>query len=138
MPTGLRPRSLDNNTGPVHIAAVAHRSLIYALSPTLSTHLGCSPPRSIPRCTLQILLQSICPEGHHHCLRLVMPESIVRAACNSESGRFALKWERTLSGDLQPSRGFDFSTRFSSTGLQMSEVITTAVWLADRTPYQAH
>jgi lipopolysaccharide heptosyltransferase II len=76
------PVLIVNNTGPAHIAAAVGTPVVdlYALtnlqhtpwnvdSRILSHDVPCSP-----------CYKSVCPMGHHDCLRLVSPESIVRAA----------------------------------------------------------
>lgn len=79
----IAPVLITNNTGPVHIAAAVGTSVvdIYALTNPQHT------PWQVPHRVLfhdvpcKYCYKSICPEGHHNCLRLVTPESVVRAAC---------------------------------------------------------
>ena len=75
------PLLLSNNTGPVHIAAALGTPVVdlYALTNLQHT------PWQVPHRLLyhdvpcRICYQSVCPEGHHHCLRLVKPETVVKA-----------------------------------------------------------
>ncbi|MDB5350185.1 MAG: lipopolysaccharide heptosyltransferase [Planctomycetota bacterium] len=76
------PLLIANNTGPAHIAAALGRPVVdlYALTNpqhtpwqvpcrVLNHPVACSP-----------CFKSVCPEGHHDCLRLVPPGAIVQAA----------------------------------------------------------
>ncbi|MPZ13115.1 MAG: lipopolysaccharide heptosyltransferase II [Chloroflexi bacterium] len=77
----LAPVLISNNTGPVHIAAAVGTPVVdlYALT---------NPQHAPWRVSSRVLshdvpckncYQSICPEEHHHCLRLVSPEQVVDA-----------------------------------------------------------
>ncbi|MFW5972952.1 MAG: lipopolysaccharide heptosyltransferase II [Bacteroidota bacterium] len=76
------PVLISNNTGPVHIAAAVGTPVVdlYALTNLQHT------PWAVPHRVLfhdvpcKNCYKSICPEGHHHCLTLVPPEEVVRAA----------------------------------------------------------
>lgn len=78
----IAPLLISNNTGPVHIAAALGTPIVdlYALTNVQHT------PWNVPNRVLyhdvpcRICYKSICPEGHHHCLRLVEPETVVEAA----------------------------------------------------------
>jgi len=76
------PALIASNTGPVHVAAAVGTPVVdlYALtnpqhtpwlvpSRVLNHPVPCSP-----------CYKSVCPEGHHDCLRLVEPGRVVRAA----------------------------------------------------------
>ncbi|MGB3296166.1 MAG: glycosyltransferase family 9 protein, partial [Phormidesmis sp.] len=89
------PLLLSNNTGPVHLAAAVGTPVVdlYALTNVQHT------PWQVPSRVLshevpcRLCYKSICPEGHHHCLRLVPPESVVAAVLdllNSEPLKDAL------------------------------------------------
>lgn len=79
----ITPVLIANNTGPVHIAAAVGTPVVDLYALTNPQHT----PWAVPHRVLfhdvpcKYCYKSICPEGHHHCLRLVTPESIVRAAC---------------------------------------------------------
>ncbi|WP_315788827.1 lipopolysaccharide heptosyltransferase II [Fischerella sp. JS2] len=74
---------ISNNTGPVHIAAAVGTPVVDLYALTNPQHT----PWSIPHRVLfhdvpcKYCYKSICPEGHHQCLDLVTPESVVNAAC---------------------------------------------------------
>ncbi len=76
------PLLISNNTGPVHMAAALETPVvdIYALTNPQHT------PWMVPHRTLfhdvpcKYCYKSICPIGHHNCLRLVSPEDVVKAA----------------------------------------------------------
>ncbi len=76
------PLLISGNTGPAHIAAAVGTPVIdlYALT---------NPQHTPWQVTARILnvdvpcrncLKSVCPEGHHNCLRLIKPEQVVAAA----------------------------------------------------------
>ncbi|WP_416674543.1 glycosyltransferase family 9 protein [Egbenema bharatensis] len=75
------PLLLSNNTAPVHLASAVGTPVVdlYALTNLQHT------PWSIPHRVLfhevpcRLCYKSICPEGHHHCLRLVEPDTVIQA-----------------------------------------------------------
>jgi lipopolysaccharide heptosyltransferase II len=75
------PLLLSNNTAPVHIASALGTPVVdlYALTNLQHT------PWSIPHRVLfhevpcKLCYKSICPEVHHHCLRLVEPDTVLEA-----------------------------------------------------------
>ena len=79
----IAPVLIANNTGPVHIAAAVGTPVVdlYALTNPQHTPWGVPHRVLFHDVPCKYCYKSICPEGHHHCLRLVTPESIVRAAC---------------------------------------------------------
>ena len=84
----VAPLLVANNTGPVHVAAAVGTPVVdlYALTnpqhtPWLVNHRALSHDVPCKYC-----YKSVCPEGHHNCLRLVTPERVVRAARAPASG----------------------------------------------------
>lgn len=79
----IAPVLIANNTGPVHIAAAVGTPVVdlYALTNPQHTPWGVPHRVLFHDVPCKYCYKSICPEGHHNCLRLVTPESIVRAAC---------------------------------------------------------
>lgn len=79
----IAPVLISNNTGPVHIAAAVGTPVVdlYALTNPQHTPWGVPHRVLFHDVPCKYCYKSICPEGHHHCLRLVTPESIVHAAC---------------------------------------------------------
>jgi lipopolysaccharide heptosyltransferase II len=77
----LAPLLISNNTGPVHIAAALGTPIVdlYALTNPQHTPWGVPNRVLFHDVPCRICYKSICPEGHHHCLRLVSPESVVDA-----------------------------------------------------------
>lgn len=77
------PLLISNNTGPVHIAAATRTPVVDLYALTNPQHT----PWQVPHRVLfhdvpcKYCYKSICPEGHHDCLRQVAPERIVEAAC---------------------------------------------------------
>ncbi len=78
----LAPLLVSNNTGPVHIAAAVGTPVVDLYALTNPQHT----PWVVPHRVLfhdvpcKYCYKSICPEEHHHCLKLVRPETIVQAA----------------------------------------------------------
>jgi ADP-heptose:LPS heptosyltransferase len=79
---GAAPLLISGNTGPVHLAAAVGTPVldIYALTNPQHT------PWGVPNVTLthdvpcRWCLKSVCPEGHHLCLRGIRPKDVVKAA----------------------------------------------------------
>lgn len=81
---------ISNNTGTVHVAAAVGTPVVdlYALTnpqhtPWLVPHRVLS--HDVP---CKFCYRSICPEGHHDCLRLITPDQVMSAA--AELPRFGL------------------------------------------------
>lgn len=78
----IAPLLITNNTGPIHIAAALGTPVVDLYALTNPQHT----PWMVPHRTLyhdvpcKFCYKSICPMGHHDCLRLVSPESVVAAA----------------------------------------------------------
>ena len=75
------PLLLSNNTGPVHLAAAVGTPVVDLYALTNMQHT----PWQVPSRVLyhdvdcRLCYKSICPEGHHNCLRLISPEQVVAA-----------------------------------------------------------
>lgn len=78
----LAPLLISNNTGPAHMAAAVGTPVVdlYALTNPQHTPWGVPNRVLFHDVPCRICYKSICPEGHHHCLRLVEPETVVQAA----------------------------------------------------------
>lgn len=77
----LCPLLLANNTGPVHLAAALGTPVVdlYALTNPQHTPWGV-PHRVLSHdVPCKFCYKSICPEGHHNCLRLISPQEVVDA-----------------------------------------------------------
>lgn len=78
----MAPILIANNTGPVHVAAAVGTPVVDLYALTNPQHA----PWAIPHRVLshdvpcKYCYKSVCPEGHHHCLRLVSPDEVVAAA----------------------------------------------------------
>jgi lipopolysaccharide heptosyltransferase II len=76
------PVLIVNNTGPAHIAAAVGTPVVDLYALTNMQHT----PWAVPSRVLyhdvpcKPCYKSVCPMGHHDCLRLVPPEAVVRAA----------------------------------------------------------
>jgi ADP-heptose:LPS heptosyltransferase len=72
---------LSNNTGPVHVAAALGTPVVDLYALTNPQHT----PWNVPNRVLfhdvpcKFCYKSVCPEGHHNCLRLVSPREVVEA-----------------------------------------------------------
>jgi ADP-heptose:LPS heptosyltransferase len=72
---------VSNNTGPAHLSALVGTPVVDLYALTNLQH----EPWGVPHRTLfrdvpcRGCLRSVCPEGHHLCLRGVPPEAVVRA-----------------------------------------------------------
>jgi lipopolysaccharide heptosyltransferase II len=79
---GLAPMLISNNTGPVHIAAALGTPVIDLYAQTNPQHT----PWQVPHRVLfhdvpcKYCYKSVCPHGHHDCLRKLAPATIVAAA----------------------------------------------------------
>lgn len=78
----LAPLLIANNTGPAHIAAAVGTPVVDLYALTNPQHMPWAVPSRVlfHNVPCKYCYKSICPEGHHHCLRLVTPESVVQAA----------------------------------------------------------
>ncbi len=78
----LAPILISNNTGPVHMAAALSTPVVDLYALTNPQHT----PWQVPNRVLfhdvpcKYCFKSVCPQGHHRCLRLVPPEDVVIAA----------------------------------------------------------
>lgn len=92
----IAPLLISNNTGPVHIAAAVGTPVVDLYALTNPQHT----PWAVPHRLLyhdvpcKFCYKSLCPEGHHHCLSLVTPDQVVRAALELYRGE--------VSEQLQP------------------------------------
>jgi lipopolysaccharide heptosyltransferase II len=75
------PVLITNNSGPAHIAAAVRTPVVDLYALTNPQHT----PWLVPNRVLyhdvpcKYCFKSICPEGHHNCLRLVSPDAVVQA-----------------------------------------------------------
>lgn len=78
----LAPLLISNNTGPVHIAAAVNTPVVdlYALTNPQHTPWGVANRVLFHDVSCRFCYKSICPEKHHHCLRLVDPIHVMEAA----------------------------------------------------------
>ncbi|HET7552873.1 MAG TPA: lipopolysaccharide heptosyltransferase II [Gemmatimonadaceae bacterium] len=76
------PLLVSNNTGPAHIAAATGTPVvdIYALTNPQHTPWRVASRVLSHDVPCKYCYKSVCPRGHHDCLRLVSPESVARAA----------------------------------------------------------
>ena len=78
----MAPLVITNNTGPMHVAAAVGAPVVALYALTNPQHT----PWGVPSRVLSFdvpcrwCLKSVCPEGHHLCLRGVEPRDVVSAA----------------------------------------------------------
>jgi lipopolysaccharide heptosyltransferase II len=77
------PALVANNTGPAHVAAAVGTPVVdlYALTNPQHTPWGVAHRVLSYDVPCKYCYRSVCPEGHHDCLRRVPPEAVARAAC---------------------------------------------------------
>ena len=76
------PVLICNNTGPAHLAAAVGTPVVdlYALTNPQHTPWGVPNRVLYHDVSCKYCYKSICPAGHHNCLALVPPESVISAA----------------------------------------------------------
>jgi lipopolysaccharide heptosyltransferase II len=77
----LAPLLLSNNTGPVHMAAALGTPVVdlYALTNPQHTPWMTASRVLMHDVPCRNCFKSVCPEGHHDCLRRIAPERVVAA-----------------------------------------------------------
>jgi lipopolysaccharide heptosyltransferase II len=81
------PVLLAGNTGPVHLAAAVGTPVVDVYALTNPQHTPWSVPSRVLSNDVPCrwCYKSVCPQGHHLCLRGVAPEDVVRAALELSS-----------------------------------------------------
>jgi lipopolysaccharide heptosyltransferase II len=76
------PLLIANNTGPVHIAAAVGTPVVDLYALTNPQHTPWQVPHRVLSHDVdcKYCYRSVCPQGHHRCLDLVAPESVVQAS----------------------------------------------------------
>jgi lipopolysaccharide heptosyltransferase II len=76
------PLLVSNNSGPVHVAAAVGTPVVdlYALTNPQHTPWGVPHRVLFHDVPCKYCYKSVCPEGHHDCLRRVPPDAVVEAA----------------------------------------------------------
>ena len=77
----LSPVLISNNTGPVHIAAAVGTPVVDLYALTNPQHAPWGVPSRVLSHDVpcKYCYKSVCPEGHHNCLRLVTPDRVIQA-----------------------------------------------------------
>jgi lipopolysaccharide heptosyltransferase II len=85
----LAPVLVSNNTGTVHLAAACNTPVVdlYALTNPQHTPWGVRSRVLFQDVDCRYCYKSVCPEGHHHCLTGVAPETVVSATLELFSER---------------------------------------------------
>ena len=73
---------VSSNSGPVHIAAAVGTPVVDLYALTNPQHTPWRVPSRVLNHDVPCrnCLKSVCPQGHHHCLRLVTPQAVAQAA----------------------------------------------------------
>ena len=73
---------ISNNTGTVHVAAAVGTPVVDLYALTNPQHTPWMVPHRVLSHDVpcKFCYKSICPEGHHYCLRLIAPDEVVGAA----------------------------------------------------------
>lgn len=76
------PLLIANNSGPVHVAAAVGTPVVDLYALTNPQHTPwMTPDRVLSHdVSCKDCYQSVCPEGHHACLRAIAPERVLEAA----------------------------------------------------------
>jgi len=76
------PLLISNNTGPVHIAAAVGTPVVDVYALTNPQHTPWQVPSRVLShdVSCRWCFRSVCPEGHHRCLRMVSPADVAQAA----------------------------------------------------------
>jgi lipopolysaccharide heptosyltransferase II len=76
------PLLIANNTGPVHVAAAVGTPVVDLYALTNPQHTPWAVPQRVLSHDVpcKYCYKSVCPAGHHECLRLVNPAAVVAAA----------------------------------------------------------
>lgn len=88
----LAPVVITNNTTPAHLAAAVGTPVVVLYALTNPQHV----PWGVPSRVLfhdvpcKFCYSSVCPEGHHRCLRLVPTEAVAQAALELVQKRAAV------------------------------------------------
>lgn len=79
---GLAPVLISNNTGPAHIAAAMGTPVVDLYALTNPQHMPWNVENRVlyHNVPCKYCYKSVCPEGHHDCLRRVPPQAVVGAA----------------------------------------------------------
>lgn len=78
----LAPLLISNNTGPVHIASAVGTPVVVLYALTNPQHTPWAVPHRVLSHDVpcKYCYRSICPAGHHDCLRRISPEKVAAAA----------------------------------------------------------
>lgn len=76
------PLLIANNSGPVHVAAAVGTPVVVLYALTNPQHGPWMVPQRVlsHEVSCKYCYKSVCPEGHHDCLRAIAPESVLDAA----------------------------------------------------------
>src|SRR5205823_14157314 len=97
----LAPVLIANNTGPVHVAAALGTPVVDLYALTNPQHTPWAVPNRVLNHDVpcKYCYKSVCPQGHHNCLRLVTPPAVAQAA--RELGRDADDGRWTMDDGLE-------------------------------------
>jgi ADP-heptose:LPS heptosyltransferase len=78
----ISPLLISNNSGPVHLAAGLGTPVVVLSALTNPQHAPWNVPSRVLSHDVpcKYCYKTICPEGHHNCLRLITPSTVIEAA----------------------------------------------------------
>ncbi len=100
------PLLISNNTGPVHMAAAVGTPVVDLYALTNPQHTPWRVPNRVlfHDVACKDCYKSVCPLGHHNCLRLVQPQQVVQAAVELvEEVNASLEDQSAVEVEWQPS-----------------------------------
>jgi ADP-heptose:LPS heptosyltransferase len=91
------PLLISNNTGPVHVAAAVGTPVVDLYALTNPQHTPWAVPHRVlyHDVSCKYCYRSVCPEGHHTCLRGVSPAAVAAAATELLTAGDAARASRT-------------------------------------------
>lgn len=98
----LAPLLISNNTGPAHIAAATGTPVVDLYALTNPQHTPWMVPSRVlyHDVSCKFCYKSVCPMGHHDCLRLVAPGAVVQATLELLNGANWVKRQEVRSLSL--------------------------------------
>jgi lipopolysaccharide heptosyltransferase II len=124
----LAPLLISNNTGPVHMAAALGTPVVdlYALTNPQHTPWGVPHRVLFHDVPCKFCYKSICPEGHYHCLSLLTPDEIFRAACELFSETTTASYQESVqyvSSELLPLSATNYFTLNQNSDIRSAKEI---------------
>ncbi|MBW4469917.1 MAG: lipopolysaccharide heptosyltransferase II [Stenomitos rutilans HA7619-LM2] len=128
----IAPLLIANNTGPAHLAAAVGTPVVdlYALTNPQHTPWGVPSRVLFHDVPCKFCYKSLCPEGHHHCLELVTPDAVFKAACEllDHSNTSAIALEPVADVFTQPALTIASGQEYPSAVIPSARPSAREVW----------